>query len=366
MALNQKHRTGIWLATIFSIAGLYFVFTTIPRISLRSGLPRLNWRYLGISFLFLLVVWLAKSYRMRLIGNGMGAHIKLRRYFEIYMATCFIAHVTPFNSGGTPLQIYLLHGQGVTLGKASAITVVDLGFNTLIFLALALVTIIHRGAPALMSPMPTRIILPHQSKTWLLHGPGAGIILIIIIILIVAFFLRFWQRLAGRPDLKDKTGKGTAPRITNWVYSFLQRKHWLENFRREYALFKEGLHALASQKPARVYAGILVTVIYWFSYLSLAPLIIGALGRPVSFTGPVSFTSLMGEQLLFNLVQIFIPTPGGSGGSELIMAYLFRKITGPADIGWFVLLWKIYTFFSTLIIGGYHFIRLALDSGKNP
>jgi uncharacterized protein (TIRG00374 family) len=360
MTLNHKYRNGILLAVILSITGLYFVFKTIPRIPLRSGVLRINWLYLGSGFLVLLAVWLAKSGRMYLIGNGMGTKIKLRRYFQIYMATCFISHVTPFNSGGTPLQIYLLHKQGVSVGKASAITAVDLGINTIIFFMFALITVIHRVTGVLM---PDWLSVPVKRGNWLVSGSIMVHPAMLISIFLVVVLVFFWKRSRIKADSRPLAS--LLPKITKWftyisqrINTFIQRKGWPQNFRREYTVFKEGWRSLANQNPGRLIGTVVLSAIYWFFYLSLAPLVMMALGKPVSFI------SLMGEQLFFNLVQIFIPTPGGSGGSELIMSYLFRGITGAARIGWFVLLWKIYTFFSTLIIGGYFFIRFVLVQRK--
>jgi uncharacterized protein (TIRG00374 family) len=91
--------------------------------------------------------------------------------------------------------------------------------------------------------------------------------------------------------------------------------------------------------------------------LILAPLIFWAIGKSTSFV------DLIGWQLLFNFAQIFIPTPGGSGGSELVLVYLFKNLIGAARVGTFVLLWKIYTFFSTLVMGGFFFWKLTKKSG---
>ncbi|HEX3047093.1 MAG TPA: lysylphosphatidylglycerol synthase transmembrane domain-containing protein, partial [Bacillota bacterium] len=319
-----------------------------------------NWFYLGTGFLVLLAVWLAKSGRMYLIGNGMGAKIKLRRYFQIYMATCFISHVTPFNSGGTPLQIYLLHRQGIPVGKASAITAVDLGINTIIFFLLGSIAIIQRISGVVF---PHWLSVPVNGGIWLASGIAGILPAMLIGIFLVAILLFFWNRSrikkTGRPLTRFLTKlPGWFTWISQRINNFIQKKGWSQKFRREYSVFKEGWRSLANQNPGRLIWAVFLTAIYWFFYLSLAPLVMVALGKSVSFI------SLMGEQLFFNLVQIFIPTPGGSGGSELIMSYLFRGIAGEARIGWFVLLWKIYTFFSTLIIGGYFFIRMVLVQGK--
>lgn len=133
MGNKRNLRSGIWLAVVFSVSGIYFAFQNLQGVSWRVRWERIHWGYIFIGMLALIVVWFAKAYRMYTLSRGMGIGIPLVHYYKIYMATCFISHVTPFSSGGTPLQVYLITKCGVSVGKASAITVVDLGLNTIMF-----------------------------------------------------------------------------------------------------------------------------------------------------------------------------------------------------------------------------------------
>lgn len=332
MQENRKINIGIWLAILFSISSIYFIFSSFKGIKLSVGITRLNWFYVGFGFFVQFLVWVAKASRMFAIANGMGYPVSLTRFFQIYMATCFVSHVTPFNSGGTPLEVYLLTKQGIPVGTASAITVVDLGLNTAMFLILAVI------AAAFNFGEFAKLIDGGQFGTrwlWL-----AGLILIVIIVAVV--MIGYYRK----PGNAGEDGRSRLRR-------FLHKKGWLDNLAREAGMFKEGWLMLIRGNPNRIFWASLATVAYWFLYLLLAPLIIWGLGKPVSFWG------LIGAQLIFNLAQLFIPTPGGSGGSELILSYFFRSYTGIELVGLFVLIWKVYTFYSTLILGGYFFIRLT-------
>ena len=332
MSKKQNIRRGIGLAVILSIASIYFIFLNIKGVSLSFNLRHLNWYYY-IGGLFVLgMVWFAKAYRMYVISQGMGQKVNLINYFQIYMATCFISHVTPFNSGGTPLQIYLLTKQGVALGKASAITVVDLGLNTLMFLFLVGLAVILNLQ---MLRQGNLAVFNHVSIfDWSLWFLVLGIVSYLLI------------RIIRQPQFLKSNWVG---RIT----LFVKRKGWLNHFQKEYGLFKEGWRVLVRENPRSIIGAIVATVIYWLFYLLLAPIVIWTLGHKVSFLG------IMGWQLFFNFVQLLIPTPGGSGGSELLLSYFYKNIIGIELVGMFVLLWKIYTFFSTLLIGSVFFIKLT-------
>ena len=334
MPEGHKVSKGIWYALGFSIISFYFIFQVVAKISFRQSFQGINWFYIGLGFVSLFLMWLAKALRMYNVGQGMGIQIRLSFYLQLYLATCFVSHVTPFNSGGTPLQIYLLHKKGVPLGRATALTVVDLGLNTLMFFILIPLALwisihsLHRKHFLQFNLLIPRILIVL-----------AGVFLIGFLF----YYTKFWPKLL-------------RSRVITKLVNYVRSKGWIHHFQNEWRLFKEGWLTLFHQHPKSLLKAIVATALYWFFYLLLAPLIFWAMGRRISFF------QLIGLQLIFNFAQVFIPTPGGSGGSELILVYIFKNIIGAARVGTFVLLWKIYTFFSTLIAGSFFFWKLTKKS----
>lgn len=108
---------------------------------LEYGFGNLNFLILGLGFLVLFIVWVSKAIRIYIIAQGMGEKITLRHCLQIYLATCFGSHITPFNAGGTPLQIYLLHKKGIDIGKATAITTIDLGLHSIVYIMILIGTV---------------------------------------------------------------------------------------------------------------------------------------------------------------------------------------------------------------------------------
>lgn len=257
----------------------------------------------------------------------MGEKIRLRHCFQIYLATCFVSHVTPFNAGGTPVQIYLLHKKGLSFGKATAVTTIDLGLHSIVYLLIIIGTI------SLNISFLKRAGFFNQELVWYFWKITLALMALVVT---VGFIFRMsW-----------------AKKIT----MMFKEKGWLKRLRHEFSLFKEGsLLLIKSNWPAMLKA-IFASIAYWFFYLLLAPIILMAMGKPIEFF------SLMYSQLIFNTVQTLIPTPGGSGGAEVLLTYLFRGITGAQGLGLFVLLWRIYTFFSSLLIGGFFFWRLTFNN----
>jgi uncharacterized protein (TIRG00374 family) len=325
---------GLWYALGFSGISLYFIFKGLEGIGPATGFASVNWLWVGIGLFVQVIVWFTKALRMYCIAIGMDAPVPLGRFFQIYLATCFMSHVTPFNSGGTPLQIYLLKRQGLSLGKATVLTTVDLGLNTIMFgLLIPLAVLIDLNRTGIRIPSLSELVLK-----WLPVGVGLSVVLFL-----ATKLLKSWSRFRWSRNL----------------HAFLSRKGWLQRLKDEWHRFKEGWLLLTRRNPLLMVGAGLATVAYWLFYLLLAPIIIWAMGNPVSFW------RLIGLQLIFNFAQILVPTPGGSGGSELLLTYLFRGVVGGAGIGLFVLLWRGYTYFSSLIVGGFFFWRLTRTSSRS-
>lgn len=279
---------------------------------------------LGLGFVALLIVWFSKAFRIYAITQGMGEKITLGHCFQIYLATCFVSHITPFNAGGTPLQIYLLHKKGIGLGKATAITTIDLGLHSIVYLLILI------GTLSLNVGFLKRLGIFEEGLLW------KGLVAIIIIVAISGILFILYR--------------------LNWakrISLIIAKKDWLKRLRQEFSLFKEGSLVLIKSNWSGMLKAIMASISYWFFYLLLAPLIILAMGKSVEFFG------LIYNQLIFNVAQPLIPTPGGSGGAEVLLSYLFRGVIGAQGLGLFVLLWRIYTFFSSLLVGGFFFWRLT-------
>ena len=69
---EHKVGNGIWYTLLFSIFTLYFIFQVVVKVSLKQSFIRMNWFYIGLGFLALFLIWLAKAFRMYSIGRGMG------------------------------------------------------------------------------------------------------------------------------------------------------------------------------------------------------------------------------------------------------------------------------------------------------
>ena len=56
------------------------------------------------------------------------------------------------------------------------------------------------------------------------------------------------------------------------------------------------------------------------------------------------------------MINAFLPMPGSSGGTEATFVLMFSTIFGKVDATSIMILWRLVTFYQTLIIGGIVFM----------
>lgn len=311
-------RRGVASSVFFSALALLGVVLIYARRDLTNAWRQVSPVAVAAAGTAMILVWLAKAARMWIIAGTMGAAIPFRRFLQIYLTTCFVSHITPFSAGGVPMQVYLVHREGMSVGAATALTAVDLGANSLAFILSIPVALSLAGkGPAITIP---------AWLGWVAGGLGALIVL-----------GWAWQQQYGARH------QGIAGILARW--------------RHEAAVFRRGLVETARGGPVRLLIICGLTIGYWFFYLMVAPIILWGMGLKVAWG------YVLAAQLAHNFLQVLLPTPGGSGGSELLLLGVFAPVLRPGQAGVFVLLWKAYTFYSTLVLGGYFFWRLLGAKG---
>jgi hypothetical protein len=97
----------------------------------------------------------------------------------------------------------------------------------------------------------------------------------------------------------------------------------------------------------------LVTLISMGIYFLIAPTLLYGLGIQV----PVMKAIIL--QLVLTYLLVFVPTPGASGVAELGGFSLFALICPKELLGVYVLLWRFFAFYISVIIGGFVLIRMV-------
>lgn len=331
---------GLALTVGVSIVSLLGLFAFTASGEVLSALSKVSPLYLLYGMLSIFAVWTVQALRIEVLARSFGQGVGMRYALKVYLTSSFVAHVTPFSSGGIPVEIYLLYRRGISVARSSAIILVQGSLTALVLLLSAPILIYFWGqhmeyasganwgfvlvlalvvalSYILVRPDATRVVLSRL----LLQGPVG--------------------RVLGRGARRDKT-EGLIERVYSSVHQF-----------------SESIAHLWREQKGVLFLSLLLTVLYWMCYLSVVPIVLRGLGLRVGVVSAII------PQLIFNLFQAFIPTPGGSGGAELGFASMYAAMVPKSSLATFILMWRFLTFYLSLFVGGVIALSVVRDLGAD-
>ncbi|MGQ9779078.1 MAG: lysylphosphatidylglycerol synthase transmembrane domain-containing protein [Bacillota bacterium] len=317
-----------------------------------AAMARFNPFFLLLGLATVLGSWIIEGLRVRLIAAALDERVSVWRLIRINIATSFSGNVVPIASmAAPPTQVFLLHREGIPLGKATAIVAIRTAASTLFFTTSAPLLLLSFG------PRFVRQLIPNVTLSALLQ--------VILFASAVAALLTL--AILIRPEL--------GARLTNAAFSlrFVRRllgtksEQVVERVAREAREFHESMTGLF-RLPGHAAVIALLTVVYWTLYFSVAPLLLLGVGFGLQFTGALKMMALL---FLTYFLLSYLPIPTGSGVSELSFGsiLLFFGIPDPIRtvilVVWSFLCVQIYT-----LLGGAFFLgalrRRARPKGEIP
>jgi uncharacterized protein (TIRG00374 family) len=267
-----------------------------------------------LAFMFVVCVWLLDAAKMCFLLRAAGEKVNFTTSLELTWINYFGAAITPMQSGGGPLQMYVMYQHGVSVGKSVAVTIIRTVLVMLILGAMIPFAIMMKGT------------LPKMG--WGARG---------LIFYVVVFILAIWLGLVVSV-VKPSLVKRLAARIISFLKKAgLLKAEWearlLKLSVREIDAYNENVRAFLTTGRRYFLLGVFAAFVQILFQLSVMPCMIWALGFPVSYPECVLL------QAVFLFVLYFIPTPGGSGAAEGGAAFVFSmfvpwNVAGMLGIGW--------------------------------
>lgn len=327
---TSQVRRGALLAVLFSlIASLVLIKLNGGENTLRQ-LAEIDLAVLAAGLALVVLTWIIDGFRMKVLVQALGGRLGIVRATRISVLGAFISNVTPFDSGGEPFQVYLLTSPDFSTGQATAVVAVK--------------TIINALARVILGMMAGAILL-FSGSTWSLSSPLRVAVIsgISIYVSIFGVFLYLVIRPECIPQL-------IVPAIRNKVtLRFFRREaidKTIEHLNRELGEFRQALDKFVTDFKVELAKVMLFSLACWLSTALVPALVLRGLG----YHGSV--VRVMAVTVIFYLAAAYAPTPGSSGAAELGFAALFSTIAPRAVLGLFVMVWRMITYYFSLIVGG--------------
>ena len=284
----------------------------------------LRWVVAAVSCVvcFWVLEALALHWLVTCLYRGVPFHSTMRTTMigQLYSA------LTPFSTGGQPVQLMYMHRDGLDTGGGASVLIVK--------------SIIYQVGIILMALIPLFTsfgFFRDQVPTfgWL-AAFGFGINLLVTLgMLLLAIYPRATRKLYA-----------IGAKILHFFHIVRDVDAAIAKAQTQFDIYHES--TLRYEKKRGSLCGVLVLTVTQLLLLYLVPYMIY---RAFSYQEPGMAIHLISAVAFVSMVSAFVPLPGGSGGAEgtflLFFALLFRQ----PDLLVAMLLWRLITYYLGIIIG---------------
>jgi len=316
---RRRIARGVRVFIFFAVAAAIGVIAFTASRETLTGLARLKWYWLLATVGLWFVAAGLDGLRFSVLSRAGEHRLTIFEAFALVNIGYFMAAVTPFQVGGLPLQLYIMHRWGISPGKASAMLLVrGVLFYGLLFAAAPFVALRLGVSSALLTVLTAYIAVII----------AAGFALILIALVFPARLAAGRERLAARPQ------PGRFRRTLVWLLG-------------EVAGFTGGLRLfLNGPNLGYLLLATVLTAISMVALFGMSATLLAGLGVPADAP------RAMGLNLLLCSVMLFVPTPGASGVAEAGAAGLYSLICPRYMLGVYVVLWRLFSFYLGALAGG--------------
>ncbi len=319
----KKH--GIILILI-TIVVLFFVIKD-DFYAIVDALSKANVLFIALGIVFTISYWFFKSLALHNIVKEYKEKTKVSQIFKQITITQFFNGITPFASGGQPMQVYMLNKSGIKLTHSTNIIVQDFILYQMALITHGLIAVFLNWRFHFLQDNPllrNLTILGFAINT--LVGLG---------LLFVSFSTKFNSFVVNKVIglfSKIKIIKSKEKTINSW--------------KRRLNEFNESAEILRNNKIL-VLKGYIFNMIGLLCYYLTPLFVIYSLGYGSSITLLATYVCCA----YVTIIGAFVPIPGGSGGIEYGFLQFFGNFIKGSALPAVLIVWRSITYYLAIIVG---------------
>ena len=283
------------------------------------------------------------AWRFHTIAAG---DLTWKRAFRTDIMCAFTSAITPSVVGGSALAIFYLNREGISIGRATALTLTTLFLDELFFVVFCPIMVLIVplsdlfAAGASVSEGVSAFLGGVEIVFWLVY---AGIV-VWTAVLYIAILARpdatshMLEKMSGWRILRRFSGK-----ILNMAHNMVATSQWVKG------------------RSARWWLNVFgSTVLSWFSRYFVVSFLF------LAFVPSASQLLVFARQFVVWVVLMVSPTPGGSGISEWLFATYYGDLIGNVGMAAVLaLVWRLLSYY-IYIIGGCTLLPAYFGENKKP
>lgn len=285
-----------------------------------------NKKWILLALLCMLCYSVFESGVLYCTANSIRRKLSFLKAFKTTMIGLLFNNLTPFQSGGQPMQLYYLTKESFMVGEASSILLMKFIVYQVSLIVYSIVLLFVRY----------RFFYEHSGKLAALIGVGFLVNIAVVIGLIMVGFL-----------------PGFTSRLVHGIIALLSKLHLIknkekaiENAKYQIESFHDGFRQLLKQKKVLLQS-VVVSCAQLTAFFFIPFCICMALGVQVE-----SILSMVAASAFVLMISSFVPLPGASGGAEGSFYLLFGIfILNPSIIAVALILWRLITYYLPIFVG---------------
>lgn len=275
--------------------------------------------YLVLALVLLIVMWIFNATRLYIWSKFLAINAPFKNLFRISVATDLGASITPTVVGGAPIKIGMLTQTGFSLGTATTLIALN-GIEDVCFFIL-IIPISLALTDSWSSPLVMDLFGGIQQNL-----PKIGIILLAAILLIALLRL-----LLRRFSFFTNSGNSFFKKVsTKWQQAKTD--------------FTTVFKLIGERGRLTFLLSVLATCGQWLSRFAILVVLVLALDIQENLL------ELFTLQWMVYLSMSLVPTPGATGGAEVIFYYVFKDMLPAGLIGIIVASWRFLTYYFMMLL----------------
>ena len=299
-------------------------------------LDGMYWWYLLIAVGLFIIMYAADTLKYTLLGRSYGHKLGIAKDMKVALIGKYYEAITPFATGGQPMQIYYFYKNGMSGSKSTSITMVKYAVQMLaVTVVAAIVMGLGVGKLGMIENEITRNTI--LICGWVGFGLNAFIPVFVTFIVFcpraVSWVINLFVRLLYKIKIIKNADK-LETKIRQWVDDFAVFSQFVYKKPLTFLL----LFVLCLFEP------IIQFIIPYFVLVAMCGTeVMGMEGGALLF-------SVMVLSMYATYAAAFIPTPGNSGAVESVFMLAFT-VVAESVLFWYVIVWRFLLYYIYVFLG---------------
>lgn len=323
-SIKNIQKNAFFLLIVLAII-LYFILKD-NFVSIVNTLMKADLRWIAIAIIFIFVYWILRAICLFMIAKEYSKSLKFKQTFQLTLITQFFNGITPFSSGGQPMEVYYLSKVGI---KPSRGTNIILQNFILYQLALIVHGILAISLNYYFHFFKEVAVLKELTLIGFIVNTLVGVGL-----LFISFSTKFNHKVI---DIlialchKLKIVKDKEKAIDRWTTR-------LEEFHESAKLL--------SNKKSLFIKGFIYNFLALGVFYVIPLFVIYGMGN---FN--INAIETISASAYVLIIGAFVPIPGGSGGIEYGFMQFFGNFIKGSVLSASLLVWRFITYYLGIILG---------------